>query len=139
MQKEKNDFVFTDEKQKMDPILIHQFLTNESYWSKGITLEKVKRSMEHSLCFGIFYNNEQIGFARVITDYVRMAYLADVFILPAFRGKGLGKWMMENILVYPDFSEIKKWLLGTADAHGLYKQFGFTALAHPERFMEKVD
>ena len=138
MQVEQNGFVLTTGKHKMDAELIHQFLTNESYWSKGITLEKVKRSMEHSLCFGIFYEDKQVGFARVITDYVRMAYIADVFILPAYRGKGLGKWLMKNILSHPDLQEIKRWLLGTADAHELYKKFGFTALAHPERFMEKV-
>lgn len=115
--------------------VIHEFLSQHSYWAKGIPLETVRRSVENSLCFGLYQSAEQVGFARVISDRATFAYLADVFVLPDFRGRGLSKWMMEGILQHPDLQGLRVWLLGTADAHGLYTQFGFTPLPKPERFL----
>ena len=114
---------------------IQQFLSVESYWSRNIPKETVEKSIEGSLCFGIYHLNQQVGFARVITDYATFGYLADVFILPAFRGKGLGKWLMQCIMTHPEVQGFRSWMLATRDAHGLYSQFGFKALENPERIM----
>ena len=129
-------FISTD-KTKLQLPLIHKYLSEESYWAKGIPLSTVKRAIENSMCFGIYKENEQVGFARVTTDKATFAYLADVFILPAHRGKGLSKMLMEYIITYPELQGLRRWLLGTADAHGLYVKYGFTPLAKPERMMEK--
>lgn len=123
-----------------DPALIdlrtvHEFLTN-CYWARGIPLETVKRSIENSLCFGIYQGDRQVGFARVITDRATYAYLADVFVLEPWRGRGLSKWLMECIMAHPDLQSLRRWMLATQDAHGLYRQYGFTALRTPERWME---
>lgn len=126
--------VSTD-KARMNIELIHGFLS-QSYWSKGIPRETVMAAMEHSLCFGIFDNHEQLGFARVITDYTTFGYLADVFIVEKARGKGLGKKLVGSIMAYPSLQGLRRWTLGTRDAHGLYAQFGFVA-ADAEREMVK--
>ena len=123
-------------KQKLDIQLIHNYLSNESYWAKGRSLETVQRSIENSLCFGVYTENSQVGFARVITDYVVFAWLLDVFILPEYQGKGYGKKLMQAIITHPDLQGLRRWGLGTDDAHGLYKQFGFTSLQKPENMME---
>lgn len=130
------NITISTDKNKLDIPLIHEFLNKESYWAKGISMPIVERSISNSLCFGIFDNNAQIGFARLITDYTTFAYLADVFILPDYRGKGIAKELMNFITTYPELQELRRWVLATVDAHGLYEQFGFTALSHPERFME---
>lgn len=130
-----NETISTD-KSLLDIPLIHHFLTEESYWAKGIPLETVQRSIENSLCFGVFIDQKQVGFARVITDNATFAYLADVFILHEFRGKGLSKKLMAYIRSHPQVQGLRRWLLATADAHGLYEQFGFQNLAQPDRFME---
>lgn len=116
---------------------IHHFLSSQSYWAKGIPLEIVQQSIANSLCFGIYYHAKQVGFARVVTDYATFAYLADVFILPPFRGLGLSKWLIQVIIQHPKLQNLRRWMLGTADAHMLYEQYGFTPLANPQRFMEK--
>ncbi|MES1249751.1 MAG: GNAT family N-acetyltransferase [Chitinophaga rupis] len=116
--------------------LIHQYLNAESYWAKGISAEKVRTAIDHSLCFGIYYHNNQAGFARVITDQATFAYIGDVFVLPVYRGAGLSKWLMQTIKDHPDLQGLRRWILATADAHGLYSQFGFTLMARPERWME---
>jgi GNAT superfamily N-acetyltransferase len=116
--------------------VIHAFLANESYWVPGISRASVEKCIDHSLCFGAYQNNRQIGFARVVTDYVRYAHLLDVFVLPEFRGRGVGKLLMENILAHPELRTIVRYTLGTQDAHGLYAQYGFTAPANPHRQME---
>lgn len=115
----KNNFLISTIKSKLQLDVIRQFLSN-SYWAKGITLENVEISIQNSLCFGVFYENKQIGFARVISDFVSFAYLKDVFIVKEFRGLGLSKWLLETILNLPEVKLVKCWMLKTADAHGLY-------------------
>ena len=125
------------DKSKLQIDVIHQFLT-ETYWAKGRTLEEVKTSMEHCLCFGVYLDNKQIGFARIATDYVVFAYLMDVFILPEYRGNGYSKLLMKTVNEEPQLQNCKIWMLKTADAHRLYKQFGYTELKHPEKVMERL-
>jgi GNAT superfamily N-acetyltransferase len=134
----KDGYTIITDNAKMDIEVIHQYLS-ESYWAAGIPKEVVERSIANSLCFGIFYNEVQIGFARVVTDKATFAYLADVFILPEHRGKGLSKWMMEVIHAHPDVQGLRRWVLGTRDAHGLYEQFGWTVFTEEaaKRFMQK--
>lgn len=126
------------DKSFLDLSLIHKYLSEESYWARGIPFDKVKRSVENSLCFGIYLEAEQVGFARIISDHATFAYLADVFVLQAHRGKGLSKMMMEKIRTHPELQGLRRWMLATADAHGLYRQFGFEVIDSPEHFMEKV-
>ena len=123
-------------KKKLNIQLIHNYLSNESYWAKGRSLETVQRSIENSLCFGVYTENSQVGFARVITDYAVFAWLLDVFILPEYQGKGYGKKLVKAIITHPDLQGLRRWGLGTDDAHELYKQFGFTSLQKPENMME---
>ena len=121
---------------RLDVAMIHSFLARESYWVPGISRASVEKSIKHSLCFGVYLDERQIGFARAVTDFVRYAHLLDVFVLPGFRGRGIGKLLMENILAHPELRTIVRYTLGTQDAHGLYAQYGFTAFANPERQME---
>ncbi|RTL57153.1 MAG: N-acetyltransferase [Sphingobacteriales bacterium] len=113
---------------------IHNFLTH-SYWAEGIPIETVQKSIENSLCFGVFHLGRQIGFARMITDKATFAYLADVFIDEAYRGKGLSKWLMEEILSHPELQGLRRMMLATRDAHGLYAQYGFVPLTFVDRWM----
>jgi GNAT superfamily N-acetyltransferase len=122
---------------RLDVAMIHAFLA-DSYWVPGITRESLEKCMKHSLCFGIYAEGRQIGFARIVTDYVRYAHLLDVFILPEFRGQGIAKLLMNNILSHPELQTITRYTLHTRDAHALYAQFGFTAPANPERQMELI-
>ncbi len=131
----KNGFCVTTAPNRLDMNVIHGFL-HGSYWANGIPRAIVKKSVRSSLCFGLFRGKEQIGFARVISDHSTFAYLADVFVLPNYRGRGLAKWLMECIMSHPELQGLRRWLLVTRDAHGLYEKFGFTPLAHPERLME---
>jgi GNAT superfamily N-acetyltransferase len=126
----------SNDNNRLDLPMIHAFLANESYWVPGISRQSVEKSIEHSLCFGAYSGNRQVAFARVVTDYVRFAHLLDVFVLKEFRGRGLGKRLMNSILSHPELRTIMRFTLGTQDAHGLYAQFGFTAPANPERQME---
>ena len=129
-------YVISTDKSRLDLTLIHNFLTT-SYWAAGIPLEVVRRSIEHSLSFGLYKEDQQIGYARVITDYATFAYLGDVFILEPFRGQGLSKWLMEVVVTHPELQGFRRWLLLTKDAHGLYKKVDFTGVATPERYMER--
>jgi len=131
----KDDFIITTDKEKIDVHYVHWFLTN-CYWAEDIPIETVNRSIEGSLCFSVVYLNHQVGFARVITDEATFAYLADVFIDENFRGKGLSKWLMEIIISYPTLQGLRRFLLATTDAHGLYAQFGFSSLTNTDRWME---
>jgi len=131
----KDDFRITTDSTEFNLNYIHQFLSH-SYWAENIPLDTVKRSIEGSLSFGVFVNNQQIGFARVVTDHATFAYLADVFIDESYRGQGLSKWLMEVILQHPSLQGLRRILLATRDAHGLYAQFGFTALPEPQRWMQ---
>jgi Acetyltransferase (GNAT) family. len=124
------------DKDKLNFELIFNFLSS-SYWGKNYTFYSVKKSVENSLCFGMFFNEKQIGFARVITDYTRFAYLADVFIVEEQRGRGLGKMLLEYVFNFPSLTEVGKWMLATADAAELYAKFGFSTLTNPNKYMEK--
>jgi len=132
------NYKISTDKSLIDLSFVHNYLSNTSYWSKGISIDKVQKSIQHSLCFGIYQGKQQVGFARVVTDYTRMAYLADVFILDTFQGQGLGKQLIQTIINYPELKEVAKWFLLTADAHGLYEQYGFTKPKKPEMYMERV-
>lgn len=131
----KNDYLISTDQVKLQLNVIHDFLTN-SYWAKDISKEIVKKSIDNSFCFGLYKNDIQIGFARLITDYTTFSYLADVFILKEYRGKGLSKWLMKTMIEFPEIQSLRGWMLKTSDAHGLYKQFGFDKPAFPERIME---
>ena len=131
----KDDFIISTDKTKLDIALIHNYLSKESYWAKNIPVKVVKKSIKGSCCFGLYKNKEQIGFARVVTDHATFGYIADVFILDEYRGKGLSKWLMETIMKYPNLQGLRRWMLATKDAHGLYAQFGFLPLDKPERIM----
>jgi GNAT superfamily N-acetyltransferase len=122
----------------MDLDVIHGFLVG-AYWSPGIPRATVERAMAHSMSFGVFAGTRQLGYARVVTDRATFAYLCDVFVLDSERGRGLGKWLMETVLAHPDLLGLRRFMLATRDAHGLYAQYGFTPLAAPERFMERHD
>lgn len=119
----------------MDVDAIHSYLSR-SYWAENIPHEIVSKSIENSLCFGVFYKNTQIGFARLITDYATFAYLADVYILEDHRGKGLSKKLMKSIIEHPQLHGLRRMLLATYDAHTLYEKFGFKSLTNPQMFME---
>lgn len=123
---------------RQDHAVIAQFLST-SYWASGIPPATVAKSLENSLSFGVFDGARQVGFARVISDRATIAYLGDVFILPEYRGLGLSKWLMECIVSHPDLQGLRRWILATRDAHGLYGKFGFTPLKSPEIFMERHD
>ena len=125
------------DKEKLQIDVIHEFLT-ETYWAKGRTLEEVKKTIEHCLCFGMYLDGKQIGFARLATDYTVFAYLMDVFVLPEYRGKGYSKQLMKAINEEPQLQSCKVWMLKTSDAHKLYKQFGYTELKYPEKVMERL-
>jgi GNAT superfamily N-acetyltransferase len=144
-----NGFAVSSDPARLDLDVIHGFLTN-CYWAKGISRDLVARSIEHSLCFGIYdegvatpssrktgeTRGAQVGFARVISDFATFAYLGDVFVLESHRGRGLGKWLMECITQHPALEGLRRWILLTRDAHGLYAQYGFTPVKKPERYME---
>ena len=135
----KNDYCISTARSKLDLKTIHHFLSAEAYWSKNIPFERVEKAIDHSLNFGIYHHNKQIGYARVITDYSTVAYLGDVFVLPDFRQQGLSKWLIHTIKNHPELQGLRRWILLTGDAHNLYKQFGWTAIASPERWMELND
>lgn len=135
----RGDHWITTDKTKMDIALIHDFLSLHSHWSRGIPFETVKRSVEHSLNFGLFHHEKQIGFARIITDYATIAYLGDVFILPEYRGQGLSVWLIDTVMSYPELQGLRRWILLTSDAHGLYEKTGWKRVAKPELYMEWHD
>jgi GNAT superfamily N-acetyltransferase len=132
----RGEFSISTDQAQLDLDVIHGFLTN-CYWAKGIPLDVVARSIEHSLCFGIYDGSgAQVGFARVISDFSTIAYIGDVFVLDTHRGRGLGKWLMQCITQHPALQNLRRWILTTRDAHSLYSQVGFTPVKSPERFME---
>jgi len=131
------EFTVSTDPARFDIDMIHGFLTR-SYWSEGIAREQVARSIANSLCFGLYEGDRPIGFARVVTDRAVIGFLADVFVLDAWRGRGLGKLLMRCVMAHPDLRTISKFRLGTRDAQGLYRQFGFTALEDPATHMERM-
>lgn len=132
-------FTISTDKKKLSVPVIHTFLSKESYWAKDIPVRFVEKSIENSLCFGVYDGEDQIGFARIISDYTTFAYLADVFILSEYRGQGLSKRLIEEIKNHPDLQNLRRWMLATADAHTLYEQFGFSELLKPGNIMEIVN
>ena len=134
----RDEHLITTDPSHVDVAAVHAFLT-ESYWAKGIPLETVRRSIEHSIPFTLLERERLVGFARVISDRAAIAYLGDVFVLPECRGRGLGVWLMECVMAHPELQGLRRWILATRDAHGLYRKCGFTALGSPERWMEKWD
>ncbi|MGD8779847.1 MAG: GNAT family N-acetyltransferase [Ignavibacteria bacterium] len=128
-------YTISTDKKKLDPILIHSYL-KKSYWAENISFDIVKKSIKKSMCFGVYFHNDQAGFARLVTDNATFAYLADVFILESHRGKGLSKWLMQEIMNHEELQGLRGWMLATKDAHGLYEKFGFTELKTPERIMQ---
>ncbi len=134
----RDTYLISTDAARLDLNVVHTFL-RESYWASGIPLEVVKRSIEYSLSFGLYHEDRQIGFARVITDYATFAYVCDVFVLESYQGQGLGTWLMQVIMEHPDLQGLRRWILATRDAHELYRKFGFAGLARPEGWMEKSD
>ena len=134
----KDGFVISTDEERIDLDIVHGFLC-ESYWAQGIPREVVARAIKNSLCFGVYSDGKQIGFARVVSDFATYAYIGDVFVVESYRGHGLAKWLMECIVGHPRLQGLRRWTLLTRDAHGLYTQFGFTPLRKPERYMERHD
>lgn len=130
------EYTITTDKSKMDVVAIHDFLAHHAGWSDNIPLETVKKSIENSLVFGIFYQDKQIGFAKVISDFATIAYLGDVYILEGYRGQGLSKKLMDTIMTYPNLQGLRKWILVTTTADWLYEKYGFTKLSQPDAYME---
>ncbi len=139
MEWKRDGYIVTTDRAEIDVDVVHTFLSDESYWARGIPREVVVRAIAGSLCFSVFCGDAQIGFARVISDHATVGYLSDVFIVPLHRGEGLSKWLVECILSHPELQGLRRFVLVTADAHGLYEKFGFSALKSPERWMEKHD
>jgi GNAT superfamily N-acetyltransferase len=143
----RGEFVISTDRERLDLNVVYDFLTN-CYWAKGIPREVVARSIEHSVCFGIYDESQplakdarsgapmQVGFARVVSDFATVAYLGDVFVLESHGGRGLSKWLMECVVQHPALQNLRRWILLTRDAHGLYSQFGFAPVRNPERYME---
>lgn len=129
-----SEYEISTEQSRLDVAMIHGFLQS-SYWARNVPRSVVERSIQGSLCFGVFHGDQQVGFARVITDFATMAYLADVFVVPEHRGRGISKRLMRAILGHPKLQGLRRFFLATQDAHGLYAQFGFKPLANPEHFM----
>lgn len=129
-------YILSTDKQLLDFNVIYSFLNNESYWSKGIPVERLQKAIANSICFGVYHHHQQCGFARVITDTATFAYICDVFITPEYRGRGLSKWLIKSITNHQELQGLRRWSLATADAHGLYGQYGFTPVSKPELWME---
>jgi GNAT superfamily N-acetyltransferase len=132
------NFHISTDKSLLDVDTIHKFLSEESYWANRRTREETERAIENSFCFGLYDGKKQIGFARVVSDRATFAYLGDVFVLKEYRGKGLSKMLMEAVVSHPELQRLRRWLLATKDAHGLYEQFDFGPLRLPERWMERT-
>jgi len=134
------EYTISTDNFRLELPVIHQYLSEVSYWAQGRTLEMIRTAIEHSLCFGVYTaTGNQVGFARVVTDYATFAWLCDVFILDSYQGQGLGKWLVAIIIAYPELQGLKRFLLATRDAHELYRQYGgFQELKTPERWMERV-
>jgi GNAT superfamily N-acetyltransferase len=135
----KEEYLISTDPSLLQVDMIHEYLSKESYWAQNIPKTVVEKSIANSLCFGLYHNGKQIGFARLITDKATFAYLADVFVIETYRGKGLSKWMMTAIHAHPEVQGLRRWVLGTRDAHGLYEQFGWTVMDEDtrKRFMQK--
>jgi len=139
MEWRRGEFAISTARDRIDVDAVHRFLCDESYWAAGVPVDVVRRSIQNSLCFGIYAGERQVGFARVITDYATFAYIADVYVAIEYRGRDLGKWLMETIREHPELQGLRRWLLVTRDAHGLYSRAGFRPLENPGGWMEIRD
>ena|ERR1700744_1931631 len=138
MERTQGGYTLSTDKSRLDVDAIHHFLSMESYWARHIPRALVERAIDHSVCFGLYHGDAQVGFARVVTDQATFGYLADVYVLADHRGRGLSKWMMEGIMSHPDLQGLRRFMLATRDAHSLYTQFGFAPLADPAPLMQIV-
>jgi GNAT superfamily N-acetyltransferase len=132
----RDDFSISTDKVKLDVGSIHNFLSTQAYWCLNIPRSVVESAIEQSLCFGVYHQKKQIGFARIISDFATIAYLGDVYIEANYRGQGLSKWLMETIMAYPTLQGLRRWILLTGDAHELYRQFGWSEISDPSKWME---
>jgi ribosomal protein S18 acetylase RimI-like enzyme len=135
----RDDYLVSTDKDRLDVTSIHRFLSEEAYWSRGIPRSVVERAIHGSRCLGLYRSGRTVGFARIVTDGATFAYLCDVYVLASERGHGLGKWLVELACAHPELAGLRRWLLVTRDAQGLYEPYGFRPIAHPARFMERVD
>lgn len=135
----RGEFEISTDPTRVDLATVHGFLSTDAYWSPGVPIDVVRRAIEDSIVFGVYRDGEQAGFARVVSDRATFAWICDVFILDGYRGQGLGKWLMECVIAHPELQGLRRWMLATRDAHGLYGQSGFTALHDSSRFMERWD
>jgi GNAT superfamily N-acetyltransferase len=135
----RNEFCISTDKTKLDIDSIHNFLSTKAYWCLNIPKERVQIAIQNSLCFGVYHEERQIGFARVISDFSTVAYLGDVFVFEEYRGKRISKWLMEVIMSHPSLQGLRRWILLTSDAHDLYRKFGWTDISDPKKWMEVVN
>ncbi len=135
----RDGYLVSTDRHLLDIDALHAFLSQRSYWAAGISRDQLETAIEHSLPFGLYHERKQIGFARVITDFATFAYLADVYVAEAYRGRELSKLLLGAVLAHPKLQRLRRWMLGTRDAHGLYSQFGFVPLEQPQRWMELPD
>ena len=138
MEWQHGEFIVSTSRERLQIDVIHKYLSEESYWARERTRGQTETAIRNSLPFGVYTGENQIGFARVVTDYATFAYLGDVFVLPEYQGRGLSKFLMEKIVEHPDLQNLRRWILATRDAHGLYEKYDFSALRYPERWMEKT-
>lgn len=136
---QRGEYTISTHDNRLDIRVIHDFISNQSYWGQGRAVEVVQRALDNSLNFGLYRGDKQVGFARVVTDFATFAWVADVFVLAEERGHGLSKWLMEVILTHPRLQGFRRWVLATKDAHSLYARYGFIPLHRPERWMERPD
>jgi GNAT superfamily N-acetyltransferase len=132
------EFTISTDKGRLDVDLIHRFLTEEAYWAANRTPQQTRTAIENSLCFGAYLEDRLVGFGRVVSDHATFAYAGDVFVLGEYRGRGLSKSIMQAMVSHPELQGLRRWILATRDAHGLYEQFEFSSLRHPERWMERT-
>jgi len=135
---QRDEFTISTDPARLDLEAIYAYLSR-SYWANGRAKATVAKSLQHSLCFGLYEHERQIGLARVVSDYATFAYLCDVYVLEEFQGRGLGKWLMQTVMAHPELQGLRRWSLATRDAHGLYQQYGFTALQAPDKWMERFE
>ena len=131
------EFTIDTDNERVDVDAVQAFLENDSYWAQTRTRDQTETAIANSICFGLYCGERQIGFARVVSDRATFAYIGDVYVLDEFRGQGLSKWLMETIIAHPELQGLRRWVLATRDAHGLYEKYGFHELVHPERWMER--
>lgn len=136
---QRGEFLISTDRARLDLPAIHDFLSKHAYWSRNIPYETVARAVASSLNFGLYHQDEQVGYARIVSDYATVAYLGDVFVQEAYRGQGLAKWLISTVMAHPNLQGLRRWILLTQDAHGLYAHSGWQPIAAPHRWMERHD